>query len=467
MKYTINFSIFALFFTLQVVSASNPTLTSYEVSPASASSGQLISLNWSAQDSQGASLVVSCVPGVKVKKQDGSLFPCDTKTTLSSQASDSLGFFVSNTSGSYKIVTFTLYPKDASGADTSVGQSRSLSVATMPYPITSFFTSATSTTSGASTTLSWGSAELDGVNLSIQCVDGVTVFESGSPSVLPCGQVAFSSKRSPTGSISLVFKNRNMFAQSVRVSLLPYISDSSYDQTHAESIEFDVASEKIMPAQILNFVATPPAVASDDNLVLLWSTLHTNAVTLQMSCVEGVSALWVTSTTTAPLPCGKVLSDTGYAPNSSSTTVSLLNTTNDVKTVTFTLYPQLAGGGFDGIYTKRVSVMVYPKGRLPEKAPTNTFLTQATASTKTITSSQKFVFSRLLKLGTRNTDVTELQKILAQDKSVYPEGSVTGYFGPATQRAIGRFQVKHNITNVGQPGYGQVGPKTREKLNSM
>lgn len=466
MKYTIIFSIFALFFTLQTVSASNPTLTSYEVSPTSASSGQLIAFNWSAQGAQGASLVVSCVPGVKVKKQDGSLFPCGTKTSISSQASDSLGFFVSNTSGSYKTVTFTLYPKDSAGADTSVGQSRSVSVATMPYPITSFFASATSTASNASTTLSWQSTELDGVNFSIQCVDGVSVFESGSTSVLPCGQVAFSNKRSPTGSISLVFKNRNVFAQSVKVSLLPYISDSSYDQTHAESIVFEVASEKIMPAQILNFVATPPTVASDDNFVLLWSTLHTNAVTLQMSCVEGVSALWVTSTTTAPLPCGKVLSDTGYAPNS-STTVSFLNTTNDEKTVTFTLYPQLAGGGFDGIYTKKVSVMVYPKGKVPEKASVPTALTQAVTPLQASVSSQKFVFSRLLRLGTRNTDVTELQKILAQDKSVYPEGSVTGHFGPATQRAIGRFQVKYNLIKSGQPGYGQVGPKTREKLNSM
>jgi peptidoglycan hydrolase-like protein with peptidoglycan-binding domain len=73
----------------------------------------------------------------------------------------------------------------------------------------------------------------------------------------------------------------------------------------------------------------------------------------------------------------------------------------------------------------------------------------------------------LAKLGTRNAQVPIIQAILAQDKSVYPEGLITGYFGPATQQAIKRFQQKYSIARPGEEGHGQVGPKTRAVLNTL
>lgn len=465
MKYIIFIATIASLFFTHTVYAANPQITSYSFTPSSISSGQLVSLSWAAQDSLGASLLVPCVAGVKVKKQDGGLFPCDAKTTISTQGSDSLGFFVVNTSGSYKNVTFSLYPKDSSGADTSVGQSSVLTVSPMTYPITSFFSTATTTTSNATTTLTWTSSELDGVNFLFACVDGVSVVQDGVSGALPCGQVAFSTKQSPSGSMTLVFKNRNVDTASVKVLLLPYIADGAYDQTHAETIVFDVGSEKITPVSLISFVATPPKISSDDNTTLLWATKYTNAVTLKADCVDGVSVMFVTSTTTGALPCNKILSEVGYAPNG-STTVTFLNTTTDAKTVWFTLYPQLPGGGFDGVRTLRTSVSVYPKGQVPDKN-TTTISTSVGQTQVTPSATKKFVFTKLLKLGTRNSDVTELQKILAADKTLYPEGVVSGYFGPATQKAVGRFQIKYGLSKNGEVGYGQVGPKTREKLNAV
>ena len=76
-------------------------------------------------------------------------------------------------------------------------------------------------------------------------------------------------------------------------------------------------------------------------------------------------------------------------------------------------------------------------------------------------------FSRLLSVGSKGEDVTALQTYLVQDPAVYPEGLITGYFGPATRRAIGRFQEKYGIAKAGDPGYGTVGPKTRAKLNEL
>ena len=64
--------------------------------------------------------------------------------------------------------------------------------------------------------------------------------------------------------------------------------------------------------------------------------------------------------------------------------------------------------------------------------------------------------------GMENTQVTRLQQLLAKDKSVYPEGLVTGYFGPATERAVKAFQKKHGLEQV-----GYVGPRTRALLNAM
>lgn len=69
--------------------------------------------------------------------------------------------------------------------------------------------------------------------------------------------------------------------------------------------------------------------------------------------------------------------------------------------------------------------------------------------------------------GIGGDQVRSLQRILALDKDVYPEGVVNGTFGPLTQRAVGKFQEKHGIAKPGEPGYGTVGPKTRAKLNEL
>ena len=78
-----------------------------------------------------------------------------------------------------------------------------------------------------------------------------------------------------------------------------------------------------------------------------------------------------------------------------------------------------------------------------------------------------YTFVRPLALGMSHNDVSNLQTALKTDPSVYPGGKVTGYFGPATLLAIKKFQEKYSIASEGQPGYGNVGPKTRVKLNEL
>lgn len=76
--------------------------------------------------------------------------------------------------------------------------------------------------------------------------------------------------------------------------------------------------------------------------------------------------------------------------------------------------------------------------------------------------------TQLLQPGSSGSQVTALQNFLkSQGSNVYPEGLVTGYFGPLTREAVERFQEKYGIANEGDPGYGLVGPKTRAKIGSL
>ncbi len=65
-----------------------------------------------------------------------------------------------------------------------------------------------------------------------------------------------------------------------------------------------------------------------------------------------------------------------------------------------------------------------------------------------------------LSLGSQGNQVKVLQALLAANPSIYPEGLVTGYFGPLTEQAVKRFQKDNGLEQV-----GVVGPQTREKLN--
>ncbi len=68
---------------------------------------------------------------------------------------------------------------------------------------------------------------------------------------------------------------------------------------------------------------------------------------------------------------------------------------------------------------------------------------------------------------TKGGDVSRLQQFLSQDSDIYPEGTVTGFYGNATRRAVERFQAAHSIVSSGSPetnGYGAVGPSTRAAI---
>jgi len=70
--------------------------------------------------------------------------------------------------------------------------------------------------------------------------------------------------------------------------------------------------------------------------------------------------------------------------------------------------------------------------------------------------------TRTLALGMSGEDVKALQALLASDLDIYPEGLITGFFGPLTEKAVKKFQARFGIEAV-----GIVGPLTRNTLNSL
>src|SRR3989338_8886770 len=81
-----------------------------------------------------------------------------------------------------------------------------------------------------------------------------------------------------------------------------------------------------------------------------------------------------------------------------------------------------------------------------------------------------YTFNTNLTVGSRGTDVMNLQKTLNMSSDTKLAGTGAGSpgmetstFGPATKAAVIKFQIKNGIT----PAIGYVGPITRAKLNTM
>ncbi len=54
-----------------------------------------------------------------------------------------------------------------------------------------------------------------------------------------------------------------------------------------------------------------------------------------------------------------------------------------------------------------------------------------------------------LREGVTDEDIKKIQEILATDSVIYPEGKVTGFFGPLTKEAVKRFQTRHGLEVTG------------------
>ncbi len=90
----------------------------------------------------------------------------------------------------------------------------------------------------------------------------------------------------------------------------------------------------------------------------------------------------------------------------------------------------------------------------------NVFGLSSTTTTNQISSvSTEMIFTRHLMIGDVGNDVSALQQFLKKFPDIYPEGRVTGYFGPLTESAVKNYQKLRDIESI-----GEVGPMTRKLI---
>ncbi|HEY4521867.1 MAG TPA: peptidoglycan-binding domain-containing protein [Candidatus Paceibacterota bacterium] len=116
-----------------------------------------------------------------------------------------------------------------------------------------------------------------------------------------------------------------------------------------------------------------------------------------------------------------------------------------------------AGYGNLGPKTRGKLNEVFGKG-----VPATTPVAPTVAQPSSVAVSVSPVFNSDLNKGMRNNDVSRLQELLATDSSIYPDGTVSGLFGPLTEQAVKKFQAKYSLPQV-----GRVGPATRAKLEEV
>lgn len=107
---------------------------------------------------------------------------------------------------------------------------------------------------------------------------------------------------------------------------------------------------------------------------------------------------------------------------------------------------------------KQVSTLQAELGKEPE-TPSASAATPASTAAPDSTPPE---LTRSLSFGSSGDDVRKLQEFLAKDKEIYPEGLLTGFFGPRTEQAVKKWQEKHGIEGV-----GTVGPKTIAKFQDI
>jgi peptidoglycan hydrolase-like protein with peptidoglycan-binding domain len=93
-------------------------------------------------------------------------------------------------------------------------------------------------------------------------------------------------------------------------------------------------------------------------------------------------------------------------------------------------------------------------------------VSQSTPTTTSVATAAAGPFAEDLSFGSTGSEVSILQRFLAEDPATYPQGSITGYYGLATEQAVQRFQLENGIP-VSQDNYGSVDAITGAALNSL
>ena len=480
MKYTSFFtSLFAAIVALTLptlaLASAAPTVTSFQVSPSSISNNYATVATWTISDDKGADMLINCPAGVTVKTDRNEAIVCGTRFPAGLGTADTQGLIFTNVGGTNKSISITLYPHDSNGNDYDSGSmNATVTVSTSPQPITAFDASSHSAVSGSSLTFTWTGVDAPGTNLQFTCTPNIQLYSSnpasGSPTALPCGTTAFPSMLGISSSQAIYAVSASAFVQTVTATIVPAIAAGSYDMTHGLSTTFVVTAIPPTPdPSVTNFAVSSPIAASGIAVTFTWAIANASSSNLEIDCPDGVSAYVVVGTSSTPITCN-TLAFTDALGSTGTTTIGFTSADRfNAKQITAVIIPRNASGTYLRTIGRAVSIVFSPTLQTtvpitPTPIPVSLPTTTAASSTKKIS---HYTFTFPLKRGSHNADVTALQIYLSQDPTVYPEATVSGYYGPATATAVGRLQIKYKLVSKSDGALTTVGPKTRALLNTL
>lgn len=459
----------ALFFVVSLsahAQVATPSVTSVSVSPSSGASLVLRSLSYTSSGSSGSSVLFTCQAGVTIRSDTGGTFTCGTRASLSSADSDSIGISAINITGTTQTVFARVYPKDRDGNDYDAGSlSTTFSVAKVANPISDFSVSATTLNSGGSLTVTWGSSYLPNVNLRFDC-SNLTIVPSGSSIPIPCGQIAFASSLAANGSQTVTVTNPSDTPATLTVVGLPVITSGQYNGLDAPSASVTVLGKvAAQDPSASSFAASSQVVASSATTTFTFSAFNAKGANVRISCADDIAVYGAAGN---KLPCeGPALAASTIA---SSSAFRFVNSGTHPRVVRVSLLLERRDGVYLVAPSRDILLTVLAPGAVPaaqSALSTNAVAVSSAPSVSSIGGKAHSPITVGLSKGMRHAQVTILQTFLAQDTAVYPEGSISGYFGPATEAAVKRFQKRHGIAKEGSVGYGTVGPATRAKINAL
>ena len=213
------------------------------------------------------------------------------------------------------------------------------------------------------------------------------------------------------------------------------------------SVEGDVITVAMTGNSYLKLTSTGRRILSAPNR---------GSVTQTGSCTDSLA----TDMFEAPSAVGSVFTFDITVTSSTCTTGTSNNSGGN------TTVGSSGGGGGGGSSYTYIPPAPEPTPIVTATAPAQTASAASLGSVGSIT--------RVLAKGATNAEVTTLQKILNSDPDTRiavagtgSPGNETDFFGPATLKAVQKFQVKYGIAKPGDSGYGNVGPLTRTILNSL
>jgi hypothetical protein len=458
---------------LYAAHADTPQVVTFSAAPSNLNNGNSTLLSWATTGSSGTDLYFACPVGVAVTNGSGTSFACNTRVSASALANDSMTIIATNITGSTKNIPITLIPKDIAGNDITEGSATAnIFVGTAAQPILTFTASSTIAATSTSVVLTWTGLYAGGANLKFDCVRYITLYASnGTP--LQCGGAAFATDLPISGSVTVIATNSATDPQAVPVYILPAVTAGLYDETHALGAGFTVGGKPGRPS-IATYSLSNPTIASNSPMGISWKTVNASGVQLQFGCTDGITITAGASST--PVVCSTNASATTLPPNG-STTLTFANRSNVYQVVNGYIIPYDVSGlpvlGASQPFSFAVlaqgaaitATSMATAGATSTPAQQNAAATSSATAVTTSTTHPQFTY--ILGRGMQNALVKALQTFLAQNSAIYPEGSTTGYFGPATTRAVGRLQEKYGISKPGDDGYGNLGPKTRAKINTL